>query len=80
MAAKQWSPERRAKFEATLAAKKAKKKRSKKKARRAAAPNGHAETVPDGALLGDRFVQLVADSVGPIVRAIVREEIRRMLS
>lgn len=32
------------------------------------------------AVLGGRLVELLGDAVGPIVRAIVREEIRRMLS
>lgn len=79
MAAKQWSPERRAKFEATIAAKKAGKKRSKKKTRRTPKPNGRAEPkpMPPG---GFEDIDLMVDTVGRLVRAIVREEIRRLLS
>lgn len=65
---------------AKKAAKKpAEKKRASKKTSEAVA--GFAPNTPmPASIVGEHFIELIQDAVGPIVRAIVREEIRRMLS
>lgn len=61
------------------ASKPAKKKRASKSTNGAVA--GFAPNTPmPTSVVGEHFIELILDAVGPTVRAIVREEIRRMLS